>query len=108
MTNTVDDSLSVMTDLETQTITNEKLLNDNDTEITEENVMSSQESYYIALGRLGYSKDTVKRISVEQYSTNKERLTISNEGIIDFIVIAIKTIRNALSLIRKKLENSSK
>lgn len=99
MTNTVDDSLSVMSDLETQTITNEKLLNDNDTEITEENVMSSQESYYIALGRLGYSKDTVERISVEQYSTNRERLTVSNEGITEFIKTLFQKLKDFLKYI---------
>lgn len=99
MTNIVEDSSNVMTDLETQTITNERLLNDNDTEITEENVMSSQESYYIALGRLGYSKDTVERISVEQYSTNRERLTVSNEGITEFIKTLFQKLKDFLKYI---------
>lgn len=80
-----DNTLDVTDELQHQVDSNDVLLNGQNTEITELDVLTSQESYYLALGKLGYTKDQIQRISIESFNSNRERLSVSNEGIVDFI-----------------------
>ena len=78
--------------LEDRVVKNTELL-DSKEEVTVDDVISSQEALYLALGRLGMPKDRYG-VSVEGYMDNRTRLTVSNEGI-------GKTLSNIWVMIKK-------
>ena len=87
--------------LEDRVTKNTELL-DSKEEVTVDDVISSQEALYLALGRLGMPKDRYG-VSVEGYMDNRTRLTVSNEGVKDILVMIWEKIKAFFKTIKDKI-----
>lgn len=97
----VEEAVSVIEDLDKQVNNNEALLKRPET-VTDDIVAMSQEAFITTIGRLHYSKDDVKTISIESNLNSVEKLRLSTEGIKEFIADLFRKIKDLImSMINK-------
>ena len=101
MIDITDDTIDTANNLQEQQRINEDVLS-SDKEVTVDDVISSQEALYLALGRLGMPKDRYG-VSVEGYMDNRTRLTVSNEGVKDILVMIWEKIKAFFKTIKDKI-----